>query len=63
MTATQFNRAVRALSYKHPVILPSGSEIIMFAREYGPEYSLRAKDGQTVICTWNIDEIKSICID
>ncbi|WP_395150614.1 hypothetical protein [uncultured Allofournierella sp.] len=60
MTKTDWNKAVRAMRDKGCAKLKSGSQLLY--RGQGC-YSLVGADGNTVVCTYNLEEIKEICVD
>lgn len=66
MTLTQWNRAIKYLDKHGSIRLPDGSEVIKWDESivrYGPEYSLRSDDGQCVICTRRLEEIRRLVVD
>lgn len=60
MTKTDWNKAVRAMREKGCAKLKSGYTVYNRGQGF---YSLVTADGNTVICTWNLEEIKEICVD
>lgn len=63
MTITDWRKKEKVLLSGQDVVLPSGAEIIVLCnRAYGREYSLRAKDGNTILCSWDLNQIKDLVL-